>query len=534
MLKQERVASGEESKKGGEVDLGELIDKYTEKLKSIKSGTIVKGKIIAIRHGDVVVDVGYKSEGFVPVTEFIDISSYKPGDEIDVFIKTVEDKNGIIILSKQEADKTRNWSRMVKAQYEGFSVKGKIVKKVKGGFLVDVGMEAFLPSSQVDTRPTNENDVVGQVYEFKVVKVDEMRKNIVLSRRNLLEEVQKKEKDELLKTLKIGDIRKGVVKNITDFGAFVNIKGMDGLLHITDMTWGRVSHPSELLAVGDEIEVVILSIDKEKEKISLGMKQITPDPWQDVDKKFPVGSRVKGRVVNIVQYGAFVELERGIEGLIHISELSWTKRVNNPSEIMAIGDIVEAMVLAVDKGAKRISLGIKQIEPNPWTSVPEKYPVGSIVKGKVRNLTNYGAFIELQDGIDGLIHISDMSWTQKIDNPGEVLKKGEVVEVKVLSADPANQRIALGLKQLQPDPWDGVNERYLAGAVVTGKVTKVAPFGTFVELEPGVEGLIHVSQLSGPGIKEGDVITAEIINVSREEKKIGLTVKDLKTEEPKN
>lgn len=395
--------------------------------------------------------------------------------------------------------------------------------------MVDAGMEAFLPSSQVDVKPVaNDADVMGQLYEFKVVKIDENRKNIVLSRRNLLEEQQKKDKEELLKTLKVGDIRKGLVKNITDFGAFVDIRGMDGLLHITDMTWGRVSHPSELLAVGDEIEVVALNIDKDKGKVSLGMKQITPDPWQDVDKKYPIGSRIKGRVVNIVPYGAFIELEKGVEGLIHVSELSWTKKVNNPSDMLAIGDIVEAMILSMNKDAKRISMGIKQIEPNPWDVVPKKYPIGVIVSGKVRNLTNYGAFVELEDGIDGLIHISDMSWTCKIENPGEIVKKGDVVEVKILSVDAANQRIALGLKQLQPDPWEGVEERYLAGVTVTGKVTKIAPFGAFVELEPGVEGLIHVSQLPEEGVKEGDNITAMVVNVSQKDRKIGLSVNELK------
>lgn len=521
----ENTKLAEDPKKGGEGRLEELVKEYTKKLKNIKSGTIVKGRIVYIRPGDVVVDVGYKSEGFIPINEFIDIASYKAGDEIDVLVKNIEDREGFMVLSKQEADRIQNWSRMIKAQHDGFSVKGKIVKKVKGGFLVNVGMEAFLPASQVDVKPVDENSVVGQTYEFKVAKIDEMRESIVLSRRNVLEEQQKKSKEELLKTVKIGDIRKGTVKNITDFGAFIDLKGMDGLLHITDMIWGRVSHPSELLAVGDEVDVVVLSIDKEKEKISLGMKQITPDPWQDVDKKYPVGTRIKGRIVNIVQYGAFVELERGVEGLIHVSELSWTKRVNNPSEILAIGDIVEAMILAIDKNAKRISLGIKQIEPNPWTSVPGKYPVGSTVTGKVRNLTNYGAFVELEDGIDGLIHISDMSWTRKIENPSEIVKKGDVVTVKVLSVDPGNQRIALGLKQLQPDPWDGVSERYLVGTSVTGRVTKVAPFGAFVELEPGVEGLIHTSQLSGSDLKEGDTVTAMVINVSQEEKKIGLSVK---------
>lgn len=524
--------SVQESKKGGDVFTEELLNEYTKKIKTLKSGMIIKGKIVCIRPKYVVVDVGCKSEGFISVAEFMDISIHKPGDEIDVLVRNVEDRDGVIVLSKQEADRIQNWSKMVKAQHDGTTVKGRIVKKVKGGFMVDAGMEAFLPSSQVDVKPVDESkDLSGEIYEFKVVKVDEMRKNVVLSRRNLLEEVQKKEKEELLKNVKIGDIKKGVVKNITDFGAFIDLKGMDGLLHITDMTWGRISHPSELLAVGDEVEVMIIGIDKEKEKISLGMKQVTQNPWDEVEKKYPVGSRLKGRVVNIVQYGAFVELERGVEGLVHVSEMSWTKRVNNPSEMLAIGDIVEAMVLSIDKNAKRISLGIKQIEPNPWSTVTEKFTVGSKITGKVRNLTNYGAFVELADGIDGLIHISDMSWVRKIENPSEILKKGDVVEVKILSVDSVNQRIALGLKQLQTDPWDGVEQRYSIGVSVTGRVTKVAPFGVFVELEPGVEGLIHTSQLAESAVKEGDTVTAVIINVSREDRKIGLTLKDLKSEE---
>ena len=520
-------AEGGEPK--GELTAEDLIRQYTAKIKTIKRGGVMAGKIIDITPRHVVVDIGYKSEGLIPLTEFMNIASYAPGDEVNVMVLRLEDRDGNVVLSKQEADRLKNWSRMVQAQRNGESVKGKIIKKVKGGFMVDAGMEAFLPSSQVDVKPVaNDADVMGQLYEFKVVKIDENRKNIVLSRRNLLEEQQKKDKEELLKTLKVGDIRKGLVKNITDFGAFVDIRGMDGLLHITDMTWGRVSHPSELLAVGDEIEVVALNIDKDKGKVSLGMKQITPDPWQDVDKKYPIGSRIKGRVVNIVPYGAFIELEKGVEGLIHVSELSWTKKVNNPSDMLAIGDIVEAMILSMNKDAKRISMGIKQIEPNPWDVVPKKYPIGVIVSGKVRNLTNYGAFVELEDGIDGLIHISDMSWTCKIENPGEIVKKGDVVEVKILSVDAANQRIALGLKQLQPDPWEGVEERYLAGVTVTGKVTKIAPFGAFVELEPGVEGLIHVSQLPEEGVKEGDNITAMVVNVSQKDRKIGLSVNELK------
>jgi small subunit ribosomal protein S1 len=518
----------EESIKGGDVFSEDLLKEYTKKLKTIKTGVIVKGKIVAIRPNYVVVDVGYKSEGLISTSEFLDISTYKPGDEVDVLVRNMEDREGFIVLSKLEADRIQNWSKMVKAQHDGTNVKGRIVKKVKGGYLVDVGMEAFLPSSQVDVKPVDDSKTVeGQTFEFKVVKVDDMRKNIVLSRRNLLEEVQKKDKEELLKTLKIGDIRKGTIKNITDFGVFIDLKGIDGLLHITDMTWGRISHPSEMFAIGDEVEVVIINIDKEREKVSLGLKQITPNPWQDVDKKYPIGARIKGRIVNIVQYGAFVELEKGVEGLIHVSELSWTKRVNNPSDMLAIGDIVEAMVLSIDKDARRISLGIKQIEPNPWSSIADKYPVGSKIGGKVRNLTNYGVFVELEEGIDGLIHISDLSWTKKIENPSEIIKKGDVVEVMVLSVDPVNQRIALGLKQLQQDPWEGVDTRYSIGQEINGKITKVAPFGAFVEIEPGVEGLVHTSQIPDTGIKEGDMVSAVIVNVSQKERKIGLTIKEV-------
>lgn len=512
----------------------ELIWQYTDRIREIRPGKIIHGKIINIGQKDVVVDVGYKSEGIVPVAEFRDISSYKIGDEIDVLIEQVEGVEGSISVSKEKADKMQNWSRMVVAQKEGTSVQGKIFKKVKGGFMVDVGMEAFLPASQVDLKPvTDLKQILNQTFDFVVVKVDEARKNIVVSRRKHLEERRRQRKDELLVNLKIGDIVKGTVRNITDFGAFVDLNGLDGLLHITDMTWGRISHPSELVAIGDDIDVLILSIDKEKEKVSLGLKQTTPDPWEDVEQKYPVGTRVKGRAVNIVPYGAFVELEKGIEGLIHVSELSWTKRINHPSEMLAVGDVVEAMVLSIDKNARRISMGIKQIEPNPWTKVTDKYPVASVVKGKVRNLTNYGAFIELEDGIDGLIHVSDLSWTKKVEHPSEIVKKGDIVEVKVLNVDPDNQRIALGLKQLQADPWAGVEERYTVDNIVSGKVTKIAPFGVFVELEPGVEGLIHVSQLpekeegeEGTDIKEGDTIAAKVVSVSLEERKIALTMKE--------
>jgi len=507
----------------------ELAWKYTDQIEKIQVGSIIKGRIIGMTKKYVIVDVGYKSEGLIPKNEFRDINSYKVSDEIDVLVMAMENKRGVIVLSKERADKVTNWARMVAAEHSGEPVKGKIFKKVKGGFMVDVGMEAFLPASQADIKPVRDPlQIMDKTYEFKVVKVDEFRKNIVLSRRNFLEELHSKEKEELLSHLKIGDIVKGTVKNITDFGVFVNLKGMDGLLHITDMTWGRISHPSELVAVGDNIEVMVLSIDKEKEKVSLGMKQILPDPWTKVESNFPVGSRVKGRVVNLMPYGAFIELEKGIEGLIHISELSWTKRINHPSEVLAVGDTVEAVVLSVDVASKRISLGVKQIEPNPWDTVPEKYKQGTKITGKVRNLTSYGAFVELEDGIDGLIHISDMSWTQNVEHPSEILKKGDVVDVVVLGVDQENHKIALGLKQAGHDPWDKIEERYHIGMSITGKVTNVVPFGTFVEIEPGIEGLIHSSQLlsSGPKLKAGDIVTANVISISRQDRKIGLSLKE--------
>ena len=513
----------------------EMVEQYTMKLKDIHPGKIVRGTILSVGAKGVVVDVGYKSEGIIPNSEFRDQATCKPGEEIDVLIEHMEGKKGTIVLSKERADQLLNWSKMVQAQKDDKSVKGKVFKRVKGGFMVDVGMEAFLPASQVDLKPlADPKEIMDQVFEFRIVKIDEARRNVVLSRRKLLEEARRYKKDELLVNLKIGDIKKGVVRNIMDFGVFVDLNGIDGLLHITDMTWGRISHPSELVAIGDEMEVMILNIDKEKEKISLGMKQTTTDPWESVEEKYPIGTRVKVRVVNIVPYGAFVELEKGIEGLIHVSELSWTKRVNNPSDILAVGDTVEALILSIDVESKRISMGVKQIEPNPWTKVQEKYSLGSTVTGKVRNLTNYGAFIELEEGIDGLIHVSDMSWTKKVEHPSEIVKKGDIVEVKVINVDPNNQRIALGLKQLQPDPWAGVEERFQEGAIVNGKVTKLAPFGVFVELEEGIEGLIHASQLPEKNdesdesveLKEGDEIAAKIVSVSIEERKIALSMKE--------
>lgn len=536
-----QTAAKKNLKKGGEVavdpEIEAMREMYAQTFKEFKENSIVKGTILDIRNSEVVVDIGYKSEGAIPVSEFLDISEFKPGSQIEVLIEQLEDNDGMIVLSKQKADKMQSWERIISECGEGKLVKGKIVRKVKGGMIVDIGCEAFLPASQIAMKPVrNLDDLIGQIYEFKVVKINNERKNIVVSRKQFLEETLSKDKAKLLTELRIGDSRAGTVKNITDFGVFIDLNGIDGLLHITDMTWGRISHPSEMVAIGDAIEVVILDIDKEKERVSLGLKQKTPNPWDDVEKKYAVGTKIKGRVVNIMPYGVFVELEKGIEGLIHISELSWTKRINHPSEILAIGDIVEAMVLNIEKDAKKISLGIKQTEANPWTTVEEKFPVGTKIAGKIRNITSYGAFVELEEGIDGLIHISDISWTKKINHPSEYLKKGDKVDAIVLSVDQKNKKISLGLKQLEPDPWDKIEQEYKIGTIVTGKVNKVTGFGAFVELNYGFEGLVHVSQLSGSDdnmpvnaeniVKEGQELTAMVIKVDPPERKIALSVKE--------
>ena len=528
-------------RKGGNVAVDPETEKmremYAQTFKEFKEGSIVKGVILEIRNSEVVVDIGYKSEGVIQASEFLDISEFKVGDTIDVLMDALEDNDGTVVLSKQKADKLQSWERIIAECGEGKTVKGKVVRKVKGGMIVDVGTEAFLPASQIALRPIkNLDDLLGNIYEFKVVKINNERKNIVVSRKQFLEETVSKDKIKLLNELRVGDIRGGTVKNITDFGVFIDLVGIDGLLHITDMTWGRISHPSELVAIGDAIEVVILDIDKEKERVSLGLKQKTPNPWDDVEKKYPVGSRIKGRVVNIMPYGVFIELERGIEGLIHISEMSWTKRVNHPSEIVAIGDIVEAMVLNIEKDAKKISLGIKQTEANPWDDVEKKFPVGTKIKGKVRNITSYGAFVEVEEGIDGLVHVSDISWTKKVNHPSEIFKKGDKIDTIVLAVDQKNKKISLGVKQLEQDPWDKIEQEFKVGTIVTGKVNKVTGFGAFVELNFGFEGLVHVSQLSGGDegvqvsaenlVKEGEEVTAMVIKVDPSERKIALSVKE--------
>jgi small subunit ribosomal protein S1 len=519
-----------------DADLAAMEKMYADTMRSFSDGSIVKGRILEIRPTDVLVDIGYKSEGAIPISEFKDIQNFHPGDEIEVLLESLEDDDGMVVLSYQKAQHQRSWDRVVENYTEGAVIEGVIKGRVKGGMIVDVGVDAFLPGSQVDLVPVkNPDDLLNQKLEFKILKINKERRNIVLSRRELLEERRREQKRKLLAEIQPGQIRKGVVKNITDFGAFVDLNGMDGLLHVTDMSWGRINHPSEMLTVGQEIEVVVLDVNPEKERISLSHKQLTPNPWEDADIKYPVGSRVRGRVVSLAPYGAFVQLEEGIEGLVHVSEMSWTKRVNKASDVLAVGDIVEAVVLAVNPKEQKLSLGIRQTEANPWDRVLEKYPVGSRIKGVVRNFTNYGAFVELEPGIDGMIHVSDMSWTRKVSHPNEVLKKGDEVEAVVLEVDPAAQRIALGLKQAQEDPWTKISERFKVGMRVKGKVTKLASFGAFVEIEAGVDGLVHISQISEERVQKvrdvlqpGQEVEARVIKVDPIERRIGLSIKAAK------
>lgn len=512
---------------------------YEESFRNIAEGEVIKGKIIEIRGTDVLVDIGFKSEGIISLREFGSRSQVKVGDEISVLLEATEDQEGRIVLSKWKADRLKNWEKVTAAFEEGEVIEGTITQQIKGGFNVNIGVEAFLPTSQVASRPTGDlRRFLGQKLPFKIIKMNKRRRNVVISHRIVREEEDKQSRLKLLEEVEQGQLRRGKVKNITDFGAFIDLGGIDGLLHITDISWGRVSHPSEVLAVGDEIEVVILGFDKEKGRISLGLKQKTPNPWMKAEEKYPVDSKVKGRVVNITSYGAFVQLEEGMEGLVHISEMSWTRHLNHPSEMLAIGDIIEVVVLNIDKEKQKISLGMKQVEANPWLQVEKKYPVGTKLEGRIRNITDYGAFIELEEGIDGLIHVSDMSWSGRVGHPSEVVKKGEKIEAVVLAVDPENKKISLGIKQLTPDPWITIEERYKSDQLVKGKVTKLTNFGAFVELEKGVEGLAHLSELSRETISNpeevvslGQEVTAKVIRVSSEERRIGLSLKDIEEEE---
>ncbi|MGC1274087.1 MAG: 30S ribosomal protein S1 [Planctomycetaceae bacterium] len=494
---------------------------------------IVTGTVLRVQGEEVLVDIGYKSEGVVLLDEWEEgIEPPQPGDTVEVLLEEVEDPTGLILLSKRKADRIREWEAVTSKYGEGDVVKGPVLRKIKGGLLVNIGVNVFLPASQVDIRrPPDIGAWVGREIECLILKIDEARRNIVVSRRKLIEERRQKMKEKLLSEIKETDRVKGVVKNIADFGAFVDLGGIDGLLHITDMSWGRIGHPSEMVRIDEEIEVVILNIDRTHEKIALGLKQKFKSPWENVPEKYPVATKVKGEVVNVMTYGAFVKLEDGIEGLVHISEMSWTKRVNHPSELVSIGDEVEVVVLGINMDKQEISLGMKQTQPNPWDEVAAKYPIGAKVKGTVRNLTNYGAFVELEEGVDGLLHVSDMSWTRKLSHANEMLKKGDVVECEVLSVDEERRRIALGLKQLEGDPWStDIPGRYQPGAIVKGKVTKITNFGVFVELEPELEGLLHVSELADDKIenpeevvKVGDEVEVKILRVDTEDRKIGLS-----------
>jgi small subunit ribosomal protein S1 len=512
----------------------EMSKMYEETLKNFTEGSIVPGKVLEVRSNEVLVDIGYKSEGVIDGHEFAALSEVNIGDQFDVLLDQIEDDSGMVILSKQKAEEKIQWEQVLKSCEEGSTVMGVIKARVKGGMIVDVnGVDAFLPGSQVDVVPVHNVDgLINGEFEFKILKINEERRNIILSRRELIEQRLRVKKRELLSTIEAGQERTGAVKNITDFGVFVDLGGLDGLLHITDMSWGRIKHPSEMVKVGDEIKVVILDVDLVKERVSLGLKQRTPNPWDDINDKFPVGSRLRGKVVNLVPYGAFVELEEGVEGLVHVSEISWTKRIARASDVLAFGDEVDIVVLSVNKDEQKIALGMRQTESNPWDTVQGRYPVGTRISGHVRNFTSYGAFVELEDGIDGMIHVSDMSWTRKINHPSELLEKGQEVDAVVLEVDPDNKRISLGLKQASEDPWNTITSRYVIGELVKGVVSKVASFGAFVALEEGVDGLVHISQISETHIEKvrdaldvGQDVEARVIKIDQAARRIGLSIK---------
>ncbi len=510
----------------------ELLELINKNFREFRENSIVKGRVLEIKSQVVLVDIGYKSEGAIPISEFED-EEFAVGDEIEVLLERLENDEGMVVLSKEKAAHKQNWDKIVKVFQEGGLVKGKVKSVVKGGLMVNVGVEAFLPGSQIDIIPPKDlNEYVGNVYEFKIVKINDDRKNIVLSRREVIEAERAEQRQKFLEGVTIDDRVEGIVKNLTDFGAFVDLSGMDGLLHITDMSWGRINHPSEMLAIGQKIEVQILDVNREKERVSLGLKQLQPNPWENIESRFPTGGQVKGKITKLVPYGAFVELEDGVEGLIHVSELSWTKRITRPSDVLAVDQEIEAVVLSVNKEEQKISLGVRQLEPNPWDDIETRYPIGTKIKGKVRNLTAYGAFVELEDGIDGMIHVSDLSWTRKINHPSEILKKSEEVEAIVIDIDKTNHRISLGIKQLETDPWEEIADKFKVGDLVKGTVAKIASFGAFIQLQDDIDGLVHISQLSEEHInkvkdvlKVGDDVEARVIKVDRLERRIGLSIK---------
>ena len=519
------------------MDRGALAALYEQTFRNFEEGSIIEGRVVAVSKDRVVVDIGYKSEGVIPADQFNpeDLQNLHVGDQLQVYIEEREDAEGNLVLSKEKADKMKVWEDLEKAHKEERVVEGKIISRIKGGMMVDIGVKAFLPGSQIDLHPVRDLDgLVGKSFPLKIIKINHRRGNVVVSRRVLLEESRDRKRQTTLSTLKEGQLIQGMVKNITEYGAFIDLGGIDGLLHITDMSWGRVGHPSELFVVGDRVEVMVLKYDRDTGRISLGLKQKSADPWTNVGSKYAVGARVRGRVVSLTDYGAFVELEPGVEGLVHVSEMSWTHEVRHPSRIVSIGDQVEAQVLNVDIGNRKISLGMKQVAPNPWDMVESKYPSGTRIEGKVKSLTDFGAFVGLDEGIDGLIHISDMSWTRHIKHPSELFKKGQKVEAVVLRIDKEKERLSLGYKQLTRDPWeDEIPSKYRLGSAVTGKVTKITDFGVFVELEGGLEGLIHISEtgLEPPTrmeekFKVQDEVSAKIIKVDRDERKIALSLRE--------
>jgi small subunit ribosomal protein S1 len=531
----------DDAKSSGE-SMENLMDMYEESFKRFAEGEVVSGRIISIDKDHVLVDIGYKSEGQIRIQEFRDEKgnvSAEVGDPVEVMVEWWDDEEERVVLSKEKAENVKIWEEIKKSYDEEGTIEGIITNRVKGGFSVDIGVQAFLPGSQADIRPIrNLDDLVSQKYKFKILKYNRKRSNIVLSRRAILEAEREAKRVATLSIIEEGKVLEGIVKNITEYGVFVDLGGVDGLLHITDISWGRVKHPSELFSIGDQINVKVLNFDAEKERVSLGMKQLSPDPWTTAEKNYPVGSRVTGKVVSLTDYGAFVELEEGIEGLIHVSEMSWTRKIRHPSKVVAVGDEVDAVVLDIKPESRRISLGMKQVVPNPWDVISEKYPVGTTIEGKIKNITDFGLFIGIDEGIDGLVHISDISWTKRIKHPSEIYKKGDLVQAIVLDIDKKNERFSLGVKQLQSDPWETVAERYEVGKEITGTITNITDFGIFVELEEGIEGLVHVSEISKEKIKTPvgkfnvlDVINAKVMNINTEERRIGLSIKRLEMDD---
>ena len=519
----------------------QMAEVYESSVKEFEEDTILTGRVLNVVNGEVIVDIGYKSEGVIPLAEFGENADVDVDDEVEVLLDEIEDETGMIRLSKRKADRIRAWNEILKTHNEGDIVRGIVQRKIKGGLLVDVGVPVFLPASQVSLRRSADiSEFIGTEVEARIIKIDEQRMNIVVSRRKLVEEQREAAKKKLLDEIQEGEIRHGVVKNIADFGAFVDLGGIDGLLHITDMSWTRINHPSEAVSIDQEIEVMILRVDRDKERIALGLKQRMPSPWDEVELRYPVGTKVQGKVVNVMSYGAFVQLENGLEGLVHVSEMSWTRRINHPSEVVAVGDEVEVVILEIERDKQEIGLGMKQAEANPWDLVEEKYPPGTLVEGTVRNLTNYGAFVELEEGIDGLLHVSDMSWTKKVTHPSELISEGDHVKAIVLNVDREKKRVSLGMKQLDEDPWKKeIADKYKVGDVVIGTVTKVTNFGVFVELQEGLEGLLHVSELSTKKIRSpdevvhvGDRVEVTVLKVEPEDRKIGLSLIAAADDEP--